>query len=130
MRHDDVRGVAAVDIDAEVAWRGADVLLAAPARAPLRMLRETVEQGIRQACEQIVPPEQASRGRAEFDQEKRADIYREIANLLYEDQPYTWLYHRSSFYGFNKKLRGYNFSPRGPLSFSPGFDSIYAAGQP
>lgn len=69
-------------------------------------------------------------GEVELDREKRAEIYRKIHTLLWEDQPYTWLYYRTSFFGFNKKLRGYNFSPRGPLTFSPGFDSIYAAGQP
>jgi peptide/nickel transport system substrate-binding protein len=69
-------------------------------------------------------------GEAELDPEKRAAIYGKIHSLLWEDQPYTWLFYRNSFFGFNKKLRGYNFSPRGPLSFSPGFDSIYAAGQP
>lgn len=66
-------------------------------------------------------------GRMEFDPEKRAAIYGEIHKQLWEDQPYTWLFYRSGFFAFNKKLRGYNFSPRGPLSFSPGFDGIYAA---
>jgi peptide/nickel transport system substrate-binding protein len=69
-------------------------------------------------------------GRRELDRAKRAEIYRAIHKQLWDDQANTWLYYRNSFFGFNKKLRGYNFSPRGPLSFSPGFDSIYAAGQP
>ena len=50
----------------------------------------------------------------------------EIHRTLWEDQPYTWLFYRNSFYAFNKKLRGYNFSPRGPFHFSPGIGSIYA----
>ena len=54
-------------------------------------------------------------GRREFDREKRAAIYGEIHKILWEDQPYTWLFYRNAFYGFNKKLRGYNFSPRGPF---------------
>jgi peptide/nickel transport system substrate-binding protein len=66
------------------------------------------------------------KGKTEFDPEKRAAIYGEIHNILWEDQPYTWLYYRSAFYGFNKKLRGYNFSPRGPFHYSPGSESIYA----
>jgi peptide/nickel transport system substrate-binding protein len=66
-----------------------------------------------------------AQGMKEFDQEKRADIYRQIFMQLYEDQAYTWLFHRSSFYGFNKSLRGYVFSPRGPFSYSPGFESIW-----
>jgi len=65
------------------------------------------------------------KGRGQFDPEKRARIYGEIHKLLYEDQPYTWLYFRSSFYGFNKDLRGYMFSPRGPYNYGPGFGSIW-----
>ena len=45
--------------------------------------------------------------------------------LIYEDQPYTFLYYRNAFYAFNKSLRGYNFSPRGPFHYGPGFSSIY-----
>ncbi len=69
-------------------------------------------------------------GRAEFDREKRAAIYGEIHNILWEDQPNTWLFYRASFYAFNKKLRGYNFSPRGPFTYSPGSESIHAVAQP
>ena len=68
-----------------------------------------------------------AQGRREFDPEKRAAIYGEIHNLLWEDQPCTWLFYRNAFYGFNKQVRGYNFSPKGPFDFSPGFDSIYKA---
>ena len=35
------------------------------------------------------------------------------------------VYFRNAFYGFNKELRGYAFSPRGPYSYGPGFDSIW-----
>ncbi len=65
-------------------------------------------------------------GRLEFDPDKRNAIYGEIHKTLWQDQPYTWLFYRNSFYAFNKKLRGYNFSPRGPFHFSPGIGSIYA----
>ena len=65
------------------------------------------------------------KGRKEFDQKKRARIYGEIDKILYEDQPYTWLYFRNSFYGFSKNLRGYMFSPRGPYNYGPGFGSIW-----
>lgn len=68
-------------------------------------------------------------GRREFDRQKRAEIYGEIHKILWEDQPYTWLFYRNSFYAFNKKLRGYNFSPRGPFHYSPGIGSIYAVAQ-
>lgn len=64
-------------------------------------------------------------GRKEFDPEKRAAIYQKIHEILYEDQAYMWLYYRNSFYGFNKSLRGYKFSPKGPFNYGPGFDSIW-----
>ena len=69
-------------------------------------------------------------GRLEFDRDKRNAIYGEIHNILWEDQPYTWLFNRNAFYGFNKKLRGYNFSPRGPFHYSPGVESIHAVSTP
>jgi peptide/nickel transport system substrate-binding protein len=68
--------------------------------------------------------------RKEFDDDKRYAIYGEISKMLWEDQPYTWLYYRNSFYGFNKRLRGYNFSPRGPFHYSPGFSSIFITNAP
>ena len=64
-------------------------------------------------------------GRRELDRAKRAEKYARIQEILYEDQPYTWLYMRNSFYGFSKTLRGYVFSPRGPYNYSPGFGSIW-----
>src|SRR5262249_23683049 len=68
-------------------------------------------------------------GRKEFDREKRAAIYGKIAEIIYHDQPCTFLYWRSSFFGFNKQLRGYKFSPRGPFNYAPGFNSIWNAAQ-
>ena len=64
-------------------------------------------------------------GRAEVDRTKRAEKYARIQEILYEDQPSTWLYWRNSFHGFSKDLRGYVFSPRGPFHYSPGFGSIW-----
>ena len=64
-------------------------------------------------------------GRQELDRNKRAEKYARIQQILAEDQPYTWLYWRNSFYGFARDLRGYVFSPRGPYHYSPGFSSIW-----
>lgn len=64
-------------------------------------------------------------GRHEFDPAKRAEIYGRIHEILYADQPYTWLYFQHAFYGVNKKLRGFVLSARGPYAFDPGFDSIW-----
>ena len=63
----------------------------------------------------------------EFDRDKRGEIYGKIHLILYADQPYTWLYWRSAFYGFNKGLRGYFMSPRGPYHYSPGATAIWRA---
>jgi peptide/nickel transport system substrate-binding protein len=60
-----------------------------------------------------------------FDREKQAEIYGRIHTLIYEDQPYLFLYDVNSFFGFNKQLRGYRFSPRGPFHYSPGISSIW-----
>ncbi len=64
-------------------------------------------------------------GRTEVDRSKRAAKYARIQEILYEDQPYTWLYWRNSFHGFSKDVRGYVFSPRGPFHYSPGFGSLW-----
>ena len=64
-------------------------------------------------------------GRRELDRTARAGKYARIQEILQEDQPYTWLYWRNSFYGFSKSLRGYVFSPRGPYHYSPGFGSLW-----
>jgi peptide/nickel transport system substrate-binding protein len=65
------------------------------------------------------------KGLRELDPEKRAAIYAEIHTILWEDQPYTWLFYRNAFYAFSKKLRGYNFAPTGPYLFSPGIHGIF-----
>ncbi|HUS39270.1 MAG TPA: peptide ABC transporter substrate-binding protein, partial [Pirellulales bacterium] len=65
------------------------------------------------------------KGKRELDLQKRAAIYAKIHMILWEDQPYTWLYFRNAYYAFNKDLRGYNFSPRGPYTYGPGSGSIF-----
>lgn len=61
----------------------------------------------------------------ELDRDKRAEQYGQIHKLVYEDQPYTWLYWRAAFYGFNKELRGYFMSPRGPYNYGPGSGALW-----
>ncbi len=55
----------------------------------------------------------------------RGDCYAAIHAILWRDQPYTWLYYRNAYHGFNKRLRGYNFSPRGVFGYGPGFGSLW-----
>ena len=57
------------------------------------------------------------------DQPRREDCYAAIHALMWRDQPYTWLFYRNAYHAFNKKLRGYNFSPRGVTGYGPGFSS-------
>lgn len=64
-------------------------------------------------------------GRNELDLEKRTAIYQQIHRILYEDQPYTWLFYQNAYYAFNKKVRGYEFSPRGPYHYGPGFSALW-----
>ena len=65
------------------------------------------------------------KGKYELDLEKRKEIYRQIHRLLYDDQPYTWLYFRNAYFAFNNNLRGVNFSARGPYNYGPGEGSIF-----
>lgn len=69
-------------------------------------------------------------GRKEFDRAKRGQIYGKIHNLIYDAQPYTFLYRRSGFYAFNKSVRGYRLDPRGPMIGTPGLGSIYKVKAP
>jgi peptide/nickel transport system substrate-binding protein len=68
-------------------------------------------------------------GMKALDIQQRVKVYQKIHRILYEDQPYTWLFYQNSYYGFNRSLRGYNFSPRGPYNYGPGFSSIWKAAQ-
>jgi peptide/nickel transport system substrate-binding protein len=60
-------------------------------------------------------------GRREFDLEKRKKIYQEIHKILYEEQPYTWIYNRPTLAAINNSFRGVQFSPRGIFNFNPSF---------
>ncbi|QDU54293.1 ABC transporter substrate-binding protein [Aeoliella mucimassa] len=64
-------------------------------------------------------------GELEFDREKRAEYYSEIHEILWDDQPYLWLFYRPTLYGLNKEIRGFNFSPRDPFGVSPGIHGIW-----
>ena len=62
-------------------------------------------------------------GRKEFDPAERRKIYQEIHKIIYEEQPYTFIYNRPTLWGFNKRIQGVLFSPRGVFNFDP---SLYA----
>ncbi|MCH7526051.1 MAG: hypothetical protein IID39_01310 [Planctomycetes bacterium] len=57
--------------------------------------------------------------RHEFDEEKRMKYYAEASKLIYEDAPYLFLCNAPILWGFNKRISGVQFSPRGVINFSP-----------
>ncbi len=60
------------------------------------------------------------RGRAEFDSARRRVIYQQIHEIIYEDQPFTWICNDATLAVFNKRIRGVELSPRGIFNFYPG----------
>jgi peptide/nickel transport system substrate-binding protein len=60
-------------------------------------------------------------GRKEFDFEKRKKIYQEIHKIIYDDQPYIWVFNSPTLGAISKRTRGVQFSPRGLYGFDPSF---------
>jgi peptide/nickel transport system substrate-binding protein len=54
-----------------------------------------------------------------YDREERAKYLREIQQIVYDDQPHLFVWNYSMLRGFNKDLRGVNFSPAGAFLFRP-----------
>jgi peptide/nickel transport system substrate-binding protein len=57
--------------------------------------------------------------RHEFDFEKRRAYYQEIHRIVYDEQPYTFLFNRGTFWGLHERIRGVSSSPRGIFNFTP-----------
>lgn len=55
-----------------------------------------------------------------FDEARRMRYYAEISKMIYEDAPYSFLVNAPVLWAFDKRLRGVQFSPRGPCNFEPG----------
>ena len=55
-----------------------------------------------------------------MDREARRPYYQKIHKLIADDQPYTFLNFRRALWSFNKRLRGYVFSPKDPFRTAPG----------
>ena len=49
----------------------------------------------------------------------RAAIYRELARVVAEDQPFTMMWNYSEIRAFSKRLRGVEFAPSGVFLFQP-----------
>ncbi len=70
------------------------------------------------------------KGRKEFDPEARKKIYQEIHKLVFDDQPYIWIYNAPTLAALNKRIRGLQFSPRGIFTFDPSYSGWWVpAGQ-
>jgi len=52
-------------------------------------------------------------GRRTFDREKRKEIYNKIHKILYEDQPYMFLYIADSLVALHRRFEGIELSPIG-----------------
>jgi peptide/nickel transport system substrate-binding protein len=55
----------------------------------------------------------------EFDEAKRMAYFGEIQKIIYDEQPYTFLWNRPILWAFNRRIRGVQFSPRGVWNFDP-----------
>ncbi len=53
------------------------------------------------------------KGRREFDQEKRKEIYHRIHELIYNDQPYLFLYNPDSLPILSSRIKGIKVAPAG-----------------
>ena len=58
-------------------------------------------------------------GRVEFDREKRAALYGEVHRLIYDDQPYTFLYNRPVLWALHGRIQGVSTGPRGVFGSDP-----------
>ncbi|MEE2775569.1 MAG: ABC transporter substrate-binding protein [Acidobacteriota bacterium] len=56
----------------------------------------------------------------ELDRAKRAEHFREIHRLVYDDQPVLWMWNYTTTWGFSKRVRGVQTSPSGVTNFLPG----------
>ena len=64
-------------------------------------------------------------GARELKRDDRARAYAAVHRILWNEQPYTWLYSRSTFVGMSRDLRGITFSPRDPLGYSGGIEALW-----
>lgn len=57
---------------------------------------------------------------SEFDEAKRAAYFREIQSIIYEDQPFLFMWNYSLTHALNRRVRGISISPAGVYSPYPG----------
>lgn len=55
-----------------------------------------------------------------LDPAEQGDIYRKIRRIVYDDQPYLFLWQKPTLWAFNARVRGVQESAFGPVRFYPG----------
>jgi peptide/nickel transport system substrate-binding protein len=68
--------------------------------------------------------------RRELDRAVRARYYSEIQAILYDEQPFTFLWDYRSMWAFSNRMRGVNFAPAGVFLFYPGPTAWWLAKEP
>ena len=65
--------------------------------------------------------------RHEFDVPTRVTYYQEMSKLIYDEQPYTWMWNRGTFWAVQQRFQGLTTSPRGIFNFSPSEEAWWVA---
>ena len=55
-----------------------------------------------------------------YSESRQPAMFRQIHKIIYDDQPYTFLWRRPSLWALNNRLRGVEVSPLGITGFHPG----------
>jgi peptide/nickel transport system substrate-binding protein len=63
------------------------------------------------------------KGRYEFDPDKRKKIFQEVHQILWLDQPYTWIAHEPLLALIHPRIRGLQAGPMGVFNLTPGLES-------
>lgn len=64
-------------------------------------------------------------GEIEFDIERQKAIYAEIQEIIYEEQPYCFLFFSNTIIAHHERVRGIRMSLYGPFRYSPGLYSWF-----
>ncbi|MDD5219729.1 MAG: ABC transporter substrate-binding protein [Candidatus Bipolaricaulis sp.] len=56
--------------------------------------------------------------KSEVDVAKRADLYKQIQDLSFEDAPFVWVAQRSNITILNNSIKGYYYNPILPINFA------------
>ncbi|MFP6583354.1 MAG: ABC transporter substrate-binding protein [Candidatus Hydrogenedentota bacterium] len=54
-----------------------------------------------------------------YNRDERAVFFREMQQIIYDEQPHLFMWNYTMLHGFNKNMRGINFSPAGVFLYDP-----------